>query len=169
MWVRMTLSLGVVAALIAALVVWVHHQTDDTPSEAQVSNPKAIAEEHREAEIVVGQDQRPHVVALAAGTAPAAAISDAVTRIHAHPDPKGLIDGRLMRSSCARAGGSDSRQLWRCTVVVANVNYPFDAVDRTGGPAPDLLQARHAADTEHEHPGQRALPVTRPFFGDCSK
>jgi hypothetical protein len=128
MWVRMTLSLGVVAALIAALVLWVHHQTDDTPSEAQVSNPKAIAEEHREAEIVVGQDQRPHVVAFAASTAPAAEITGAVTGYMRTQVRRGLIDGSLMRSSCARAGGSDSRQLWRCTVVVANVNYPFDAV-----------------------------------------
>ncbi len=133
MWVRMTLSLGVVAALIAALVLWVHHSTDDTPSEAQVSNPKAIAEEHREAEIVVGQDQRPHVVALAAGAVPAAAISKAVTGYMRTQIRKGLIDGRLMRSGCARAGGSDSRQLWHCTVVVANVNYPFDGVIEPAG------------------------------------
>lgn len=128
MWVRMTLSLGVVAALIAALVVYVHHSTDDTPSEAPVTNPKAVAEEHREAAIIVGQDQRPHIVALAAGVAPAAATRDAVTRYMRAQIRSGVIDGRLTRSTCARAGGSDARQAWRCTVVVASVSYPFDAV-----------------------------------------
>jgi len=128
MWVRMSLSLGVVAALLAALAVWVHHQTSDTPSEAPVSNPKAVAEEHREAQIVVGEDQRPHLVALAPGTAPGLAIREAITGYMRVQIRRGLIDGRLMRSSCSRAGGSDARQVWHCTVVVASVNYPFDAV-----------------------------------------
>jgi hypothetical protein len=128
MWVRMTLSLGVVAALIAALVVWVQRSTDDTPTEASVNNPKAVAEEHREAQIVVGQDQRPHVVVLAAGAAPAAAITDAVTGYMRAQIRRGSIEGQLTRSSCARAGGSRTRQLWHCTAVVANVSYPFVGV-----------------------------------------
>ena len=128
MWVRMTLSLGVVAALIAALVVYVHHSTDDTPSEAPVTNPKAVSEEHREAQIIVGQDQRPHVIALAPGAKPAAATRDAVTGYMRTQIRKGVIDGQLTRSTCNRAGGSDSRQAWHCTVVVASVSYPFDAV-----------------------------------------
>lgn len=128
MWVRMTLALGVVAVLIAALVVWVHHETDDTPMEAPVNNPKAVAEEHREAQIVVGQDQRPHEVALAAGVAPATALTRAVTGYMRSEIRRGLVDGRLSRSSCARTGGSGSRQVWHCKVVVASVTYPFDGV-----------------------------------------
>jgi len=128
MWVRMTLALGVVAILIAALVVWVNHSTNDTPAEAPVNNPKAVAEEHREAQIVVGQDQQPHVVALAPGAAPAAAIRNAVTGYMRTQIRRGLIDGRLTRSGCTRAGGNGSRQVWHCTVVVASVNYLFDGV-----------------------------------------
>ena len=130
MWARMALALGVAAALIVALVVWVHHATSDTPSEAPVSNPKAVAEQNREASIVVGQDQQPHVVALAAGAAaaPEAAVRHAVTGYMSAQIGHGWIDGPLMRSSCERAGGSSARQVWHCTVVAANVNYPFDAV-----------------------------------------
>jgi hypothetical protein len=109
-------------------VVWVHHATDNTPLEASVTNPKAVAEAHREAQIVVGQDQRPHVIALAAGAAPATAITDAVTGYMRTQIRRGLIDGQLTRSSCARAGGGQTRQLWHCTVVVASVSYPFVGV-----------------------------------------
>jgi hypothetical protein len=128
MWVRMALALGVAAALVAALVVWVHHATDDTPSEAPVSNPKAVAEQNREAAVVVGQDQRPHVVAFSAGGAPAAAVRHAVTGYMSAQIRQGWIGGPLMHSGCERAGGPPARQVWHCTVVAANVNYPFDAV-----------------------------------------
>ena len=125
---KMVLSLGVVAALIAALVIFVEHTTNDTPSEAQVSNPKAVAEENREAEIVVGQDQRPHVAKLVAGAKPGTALKDEVTDYIHRQLSKGLINGTLMHSECSRTGGTASRQLWRCSVDVANVRYPFDGV-----------------------------------------
>ena len=128
MWARIALSLGVVAALVVALIVWVHHETSDTPSEAQVINPAAIAAENHEARIVVGQDQAPHVVALPATLAPGAALRQAVTSYMRVQIQKGWIDGPLMQSGCSRAGGSAARQVWRCTVVAAKVNYPFDGV-----------------------------------------
>jgi len=127
MWVRMALALGVVAALIAALVAWVQHSTN-SPAEAPVNSPKAVAEANREARIVVGQDQRPHVVALAPGAKPSAAIAGAVTGYMRTQIRRGLIDGRLTRTGCDRAGGAGARQVWHCTVVVAGVSYPFDGV-----------------------------------------
>src|SRR5262249_12294442 len=132
MWIRMTLSLGVAAALVAGLVIFVHRSTSDSPSEAPVSDPKAVAEEHREARIVVGQDQRPHFVSLVAGASPAAAISQAVSRYMRTEVRTGAVDGSLTRSSCTRVGGSAARQVWHCTVVVGSVSYPFDSVIEPG-------------------------------------
>ena len=126
---KMVLSLGVVAALIAALVMFVEHATNDTPSEAQVSNPKAVAEENREAEIVVGQDQRPHVAKLAAGAEPGTARQGRGHGLHPPPAQQGP-DQRAADALPSAAGPAApaSRQLWRCTVDVANVRYPFDGV-----------------------------------------
>lgn len=125
---KMVLSLGVAAAVVAALVIFVERANHNTSTEAPVNNPRAVAEEHREAEIVVGQDQRPHVVALAPSAAAGKALKKAVTAYMRSQVSRGMINGELMGSRCSRTGGSRSRQLWRCDVVVANVRYPFDAV-----------------------------------------
>jgi hypothetical protein len=128
----MVLSLGAAAAVVLALVLLVQHSTNDTPAEAPVNNPKAVAEENREADAVVGQDQRPHVVALAAGADAAVAIKAAVTGYMSTQVRKGWIAGPLMHSGCRRAGGTATRQVWQCTVVAANVSYPFDGVVEPG-------------------------------------
>lgn len=134
MWRKMALALGVVAVLIAALVIFVERNNQDVGPGPPASSRREVEEENREARIVVSQDQRPHVVALAgrasvAGRASArGAVTGAVRAYMRREVSRGLISGRVMSSGCRRAGGDAARQRWRCVVEVSDVRYPFEAV-----------------------------------------
>jgi hypothetical protein len=119
----------VAAALIVGLVVYVHHETNDVPQEAQVSNPKAIQEENREANILIGQDQAPHVTTLPSGVTPAVGLKQAVVSYMRRQIKIGTIDGPLTSARCtAASGGTAARRAYTCDVVSASVTYPFDGV-----------------------------------------
>jgi hypothetical protein len=122
MWVRWVLSLGTGAALLVALVVFVDNNNSDSLA---VQSPAALARANREADIVVAQDQAPHVVSLTSASAPRGAMTrtvrDEMTRLIA----KGTVPGPLQRTSCRRAGGRRSRPGFSCVATAAQVNYEF--------------------------------------------
>lgn len=131
LWLQWALPFSVAAILVVALVVFVHHETNDTPQIAMVSNPKAVAEENREDRILVQQQQAPHVVKLKAGQSPSAALRLAVVAYMTHQISVGAMDGPVTRSSCVTsAGGTGSRELFHCDVTASaqSVTYPFDGV-----------------------------------------
>jgi hypothetical protein len=126
LWLRWAASLGVGVALIIALVIFVdHHNSDSLAPE----NPAAAVRANREDEIVVAQDQAPHVVRAPAGVAPRAAIERVVRADTAQGIAKGQLAGPLQRARCTPAGASTAaRRAFRCTVTASNVNYLFDGV-----------------------------------------
>jgi hypothetical protein len=128
-WLQFSMTFGIAAVVIVAVVLYVHHAGNDTSKEAPVTSAKAVKEENREAGILVRQNQAPHVTVLAAGAAPAVGLKDAVDKYMNHQIDIGVITGPLSRSSCEmRSGGTSSRQTLRCDVRAADVTYPFYGV-----------------------------------------
>jgi hypothetical protein len=122
MWARWVLSLAVAAALLTALIIFVDRHNSNGPAS---QNPKAVAQANREAEIVVAQDQAPHVVVLNSASDPRAAFVAAVRADMSGRINRGTIDGTLQRVTCARAGQRAGTLAYDCTAVVADVNYPY--------------------------------------------
>lgn len=122
-------ALGGACAFVVALIVFVDRESAASNQPAGVQ-PSALAEQNREARIVVGQDQQPHVVALRRGVAPEAALRGAVTAYMLGQVRRGAIPGPLTRVRCtaARGGGTSARLAYRCTAVAASVDYPFEGV-----------------------------------------
>jgi hypothetical protein len=111
---------------MVALVIYVsHHNTNSPP----ITNLAAEARASREAEILVAQDQAPHVVRLAAKAAPRAAVKHSIAALMASLIGRGAIGGPLQRDVCAHAGrrtGTDDA--FRCTVQAGGIDYQFRAV-----------------------------------------
>lgn len=131
LWLQWLLPFTVAGVAVVALVLFVNHQTNDVPQIANVTNPKAIAEQNREASILVRQQQAPHIVRLRAGEPATAGVRAAVVAYMTRQISTGTMDGPVKRASCATApGGTAVREVFRCHVVASAqlVDYPFDAV-----------------------------------------
>jgi hypothetical protein len=129
LWARWVLSLGVVLSLAVALVLFVEHHG---PNAQTSGSPAAVVRANNEAEVLVEQDQAPHVVRLGAGAAPAAALERALHAQMAHQIALGQIGGPLGRSTCHSTGaGAGGRRAYVCRVLAAHVSYPFFAVTDT--------------------------------------
>jgi hypothetical protein len=125
MWARYLLSFGVAAVLLLALVLFVEHHNTNGPAS---TNKNAEVRANREAEVLVAQDQQPHVVTLHAGTAARAGLMHAVRADMSRRVLDGSIDGPLQRVRCLR---SRARGAFSCTAVAANVNYDYLGVVAT--------------------------------------
>jgi len=131
LWARFALALGVAAILILALILFVNHETNGVPSEAPVNSPNAIVEQNREDQIIVRDQQAPHIASVKPGTAPAVGLKTAIVAYLASQIKTGKMAGPLSAaaSSCApAAGGTSGRVTLRCSIVTANVTYPFYGV-----------------------------------------
>jgi hypothetical protein len=130
MWAQWVLALGVATILVAALIVWVDHEQATANEPAPVVKPSAIAEQNREATVLVGQDQAPHTFRIAGPTASVVAVRDAVDDVMRAEIKTGMISGELQGTSCSRLapGSTATRSVFRCTAEVGSVNYPFDGV-----------------------------------------
>ncbi len=135
LWLRYVFAFGVAAIIFVGIVVWVHgHQAQ---SEGQPANPNAqqAAQEQQEDQIVVEQQQAPHVVKLAPGTAPLTAASSAVDGYMTNQVSRGLIAGPVDgHASCTATGGGSGQLRFDCRVKagakVTLLEYPFVAVVR---------------------------------------
>jgi hypothetical protein len=126
LWLRTTFSLGIAAVLLVALVLYVsHHNTNSPP----ITNLAAEGRANREAEILVSQDQAPHVARLRAGATPAATFEHAVRTFMADQIARGAISGPLQRETCAQIGRRASVRLaFSCAVQAGGVGYEFRGV-----------------------------------------
>jgi hypothetical protein len=128
-WTQFAITFGAAAIVIVAVVLYVHHAGNDTSQEAPVTSQKAVKEENREANILVRQDQTPHVTTLATGQSAAAGLRSAVVAYMRHQITLGVISGPLSKTSCVTRGGSTSaRTALRCSATAASVTYPFYGV-----------------------------------------
>jgi hypothetical protein len=124
MWARWTLSLGVAALLAVGLIVFVSHHNGNGLAQ---ESPKATERLNREAEIVVSQDQAPHVVTLAAGT-PQAAATRAIRHEMTARIAKGQAGAPLQHVRCTALKTRASATGYRCRATAAGVAYPYEAV-----------------------------------------
>lgn len=124
MWARWVLSVGVAALLAVGLIVFVSHHND---SGLARESPKATERANREAEIVVSQDQAPHVVRLAAGVS-RAAVAEAIRHDMTVRIGKGQAGAPLQRVRCTAIGNRASATGYRCRATAAGVGYPYQAV-----------------------------------------
>lgn len=132
-WLQWALPLTIAAAVVVALIAFVHHQTVDVPQIANVTSKSAIVEQNREATILVRQQQRPHVVRLKAGESGVAGLRAAVVGYMDLQIRHGAMAGPLKRASCRPvAGGTSSRLVVHCDVTAGEVTYPFDGVASAG-------------------------------------
>jgi hypothetical protein len=97
------------------------HNSDGTATQSGL----ALARANQEGEIVVEQDQAPHVAKLAAGVAPASGIAHAVRADMNHEINQGFLNGPLERATCRPLKSHGDSLRFSCTVIAANVNYPF--------------------------------------------
>lgn len=124
MWLRWVLALTVSAALLIGLIEWVSHHNGNGLATV---GPKAEARANREAEIVVSQDQAPHVAIVGPGPhrrAVVRAIRAAMTvRINA-----GEAGAPLQSVICHGLGSRAGELGYRCVADSAGVQYPYQAV-----------------------------------------
>jgi hypothetical protein len=126
--VQWILSVSIAAVVVVVLVIVVDKGNQTANAPAPPINRAAVTEENREARILVTQDQAPHLAALPAGST-AAAVAGVVRAYMSGQIAHGVIDGPIEHSSCgAGEGSTPARLVFDCTVVAADVNYPFDAV-----------------------------------------
>jgi hypothetical protein len=126
--VQWILALSIAAVVVVVLVIVVDNGNQSANTPAPPINRAAVTEENREARILVRQDQTPHLAALTSGSL-AASVAGAVRAYMSAQVAHGFIDGPIEHISCGVGKGSTpARLVFHCTVVAANVNYPFDAV-----------------------------------------
>ena len=125
LWSRWALSLLIAIVLIVALVIFVDRHNNDNLA---TLSPAAALRANREAEIVVSQDQAPHVVRLAPGVSAEVAFTRTIRGVMNQLLAKAEIDGPFDRVSCKRAGSRAGHALFHCTGEADDVNYPFVGV-----------------------------------------
>lgn len=125
LWMRWAISITVGVAVIAALVVFVEHNNNN--SEAKGS-AQALERENQEAQIIVGADQVPHTIKLRRGRSVQAGFVAAVRADIRHRLKTGNIQGRVQKITCHRSGARDGRIAYSCVAQVQNVKYPFVGV-----------------------------------------
>ena len=125
MWARWVLALGIATILAVALVIYVdRHNTDSLAPES----PTAAVRANQEAEIVVAQDQAPHVVRLTAATMGRAGFATIIRADVSRRIASGQISGPLRSVRCASAGSSAGRSAFSCTAAAGGFNYAFVGV-----------------------------------------
>jgi hypothetical protein len=119
-------SFLVAGAIVAGIVVFVSNNQND-PNEDRV-NPASIAEQSREATIVLRADQAPHALRVAARSTPTATLIGALTAYMNREIADQNANPPLQRVVCTRTGGTPARAVLSCSAYAADVRYPFAAV-----------------------------------------
>jgi hypothetical protein len=125
LWMRWAISIIVGVAVIAALVVFVDHNNNN--SEAKGST-KALEREYRYAQVVIGAEQAPHTVAAARGQSVHGAFVAAIRANMRHRIKTGNVSGQLQKVGCRASGSQAGRVGYRCEAEAGNVNYPYVGV-----------------------------------------
>jgi len=125
LWARWVLSFAVAIVALVALIVFVDRHNNDNLA---TQSPKAVARANREAEIVVAQDQAPHVLALRSVSDPRAAFTRAVRNDMNYRINRGIIDGNLDHVRCSRNGRRGGTLSFNCVATADQVNYQYMGV-----------------------------------------
>jgi hypothetical protein len=133
-WAQWGVPLGVAAVLVVALIVVVDHAQSTANQPAPVVKASAIAEQNREARILVAQDQAPHSFRISHPTPPARAVALAISAVMRAEVGTGVVAGPLQGTRCRPLGhgGLPGSLAFACTAEVGNVRYPFRGVVGAG-------------------------------------
>jgi hypothetical protein len=128
LWFRYLVAAVCSIALFAGLVVFVssHNTADSTP--AKLGGATVTQQLNQLSTALLTQEEAPRIARVPAGVAPAAVLRRAVRAAVVTLEGEGDAQGPITSVTCARRSGPPSRLVYGCTVVAANVNYPFDAV-----------------------------------------
>jgi hypothetical protein len=122
---RWVLSIAAGVTILVLIVRFV--SSNSTSGPGAPINPAAVAEANRESEILVREDEAPHVVRLKPGTAPSSALNATVRAYVASLIAHQIVIGPIGRSACiplAHHGGRAPLP-FRCAVIAGGVGYPF--------------------------------------------
>jgi len=122
LWLRWFLSVVVAAVILILVIRFVSHNNTDATA---AQSPSAAARANEESTVIVEQDEAPHVVSLASRETPTVAIERAVRSDINHSVNQGFINGPIEHVGCAAVKPIGHVLRYRCTVVAANINYPF--------------------------------------------
>jgi hypothetical protein len=128
------LALLVAALVIAGIVIVVADNGGLEGTPAPPISKAAVVEENRIADVLVREDQAPHVQTLPRHVPPAVGSARAVRAFMAEQIAGGHIAGGHIAGPIEHAGcaathaSSAARIVLRCTVQAADVAYPFDVV-----------------------------------------
>ena len=127
--IQFALAFGVAALLVILLIKFVDYANPRGGAESPVTSEKELAAEAHDGDIVVGQDEAPHVVRLASGAQPDVAVRAAILAYMHAKVAGGQIAGPVTAASCATTSGSSPNRIaYHCTVVSGSVSYPFDGI-----------------------------------------
>jgi hypothetical protein len=132
------LPFAVAGAVVLALVLFVQHETNDTPAIASYNSAAAVREQFREDTILVRQQQAPHHAKLAAGQPAAVSLRRTIVAWMNHQINIGSLAGPVKDTTCRPAAGSTSgRLVFHCNLTASaqSVTYPFDGVVQTAARA----------------------------------
>jgi hypothetical protein len=122
LWLRWFLSVLIAVVVLVLVVRFVNANNNDATAS---QSPSAAARANEESTVVVEQDQAPHVAKLATGVSPAAGIARAVRRDINHSVNQGFINGPIQHTGCTALKPRGHVLRFRCTVLAANLQYPF--------------------------------------------
>jgi hypothetical protein len=129
LWARWLLTIVGFAVLIVAVGVVVRSGGGGGGggvSGSARSEAEAEAEADREGQIVIAQDQAPHVAPLAPGMSARVGLEHAIAADVRGRIGDGQLTGPLQSVRCQAAGpGHAGRRPYRCTVRSADITYPF--------------------------------------------
>jgi hypothetical protein len=133
LWVRYVIAFGVGAAIVVALVIYVHDHQGQSEGLPAAASKSELAQEVKQDTTLVKQQQAPKVARLGAGLSPAQAASVAITRWMRGQTEKAFIMGPLHGTArCTARGASTARAVFRCRIAAGpkatRLEYPFDAV-----------------------------------------
>ena len=157
LWARWGLSLLVAAAAVVALIAFVHHNSNNNLAHVGTAAERRAS---REATVVVGQDQAPRTIHLAAGAGVAPQLVAAVRGDMGHRIATGNISGPLQRVHCARTGGHGSAVAYGCDARANGMTYPFLAVATPTRHRAVYCKRDVPPRALREHPGQPELPAS---------
>ncbi len=122
LWARFAISSTIAVVALVAMVVFVNANNTNSPT---LTNAVTAVQANHEAEVLIAQEQAPHVIGLRGGGTPVAALQRVLRANVSDQIARGAISGPLQRSTCRPTGSHGSRRAFSCTVLTGSVNYHF--------------------------------------------
>lgn len=123
LWGRFVVSGLVAIVLLAAMVIFVSGHNTDSPT---LTNPVAATRANRQSEILVEQDQAPHVASLPHGLSARAGLERVLHARLLTQVAGGSLSGPLSPARCRETGAPHgSTSGFSCSIAAGGITYPY--------------------------------------------